>query len=259
MQLVDTHAHLYLDHFDGDREEMVKTAIRNNVVKIILPNIDGSTIQPMKQLCGSFPSNIFPLIGLHPTSVKEAYENELAMIAGELKSGNYFGIGETGLDLYRDRSFSEEQKKAFAYQIELAIEYQLPVIIHARESFGEIFEILDHYKNESVKGIFHAFTGSYDQAKKIINEFGFFLGIGGIITFKNSGLDNTITDISLNHIVLETDAPFLAPVPHRGKRNESSYLVYVAEKIAQIKKLSVNEVANITTRNAIQIFGPSIS
>ena len=257
MQFVDTHAHLYMNHFNDDREEMVKNAIQNNVSKIILPNIDSSTIQAMNQMCENFASNIFPLIGLHPTSVKETYENELAIISCELNNGHYFGIGESGIDLFWDRSFLEEQKKAFAYQIELSIEYQIPIIIHAREAFTEIFEILDNYKNESINGIFHAFAGTLDQAKKVINDFGFFLGIGGIVTFKNSGLDNTIDKISPDYIVLETDSPFLAPVPHRGKRNESSYIKYVAEKIAQIKNLPVTEVAEITTRNAIQLFGLS--
>lgn len=257
MQFVDTHAHLYMNHFNDDREEMVKNAIQNNVSKIILPNIDSSTIRAMNQLCENFASNIFPLIGLHPTSVKETYEDELAIISGELNSRHYFGIGESGIDLYWDSSFLEEQKKAFAYQIELSIEHQIPIIIHAREAFAEIFEILENYKNESINGIFHAFAGTLDQAKKVINEFGFFLGIGGIVTFKNSGLDKTIDKISPDYIVLETDSPFLAPVPHRGKRNESSYIIYIAEKIAQIKNLPVTEVAEITTRNAIQLFGLS--
>jgi TatD DNase family protein len=257
MQLVDTHAHLYMNHFDDDRADIVKNAIKKNVSRIILPNIDSSTIQAMNQLCENFASNIFPLMGLHPTSVRETYENELAIISGELSRGHYYGIGESGIDLYWDRSFLEEQKKAFAYQIELSIEYQMPIIIHAREAFAEIFEILDNYRNESVRGVFHAFAGTLDQAKKVINEFGFFLGIGGMITFKNSGLDKTVDKISPDYIVLETDAPFLAPVPHRGKRNESSYIVYIAEKMAQIKNLTVTEVAEITTRNAIQLFGLS--
>lgn len=255
MQFIDTHAHLYMKHFDDDREEMVKNAIQKNVDKIVLPNIDSGTIKPMNQLCEHFSSNIFPLIGLHPTSVKETFENELAIVSDELKTGHYFGVGESGIDLYWDRSFLEEQKKAFAFQIERAIEYHLPIIIHARESFGEVFEILENYQNEPIKGIFHAFSGSPDQAKKITNEFGFFLGIGGMITFKNSGLDKTLDEISLDYFVLETDSPFLAPVPHRGKRNESSYIVYIAEKMAQIKNISVSEVAEITTRNAIQLFG----
>jgi TatD DNase family protein len=254
MQFIDTHAHLYLNHFDDDREEMVKNAFRKNVNKIILPNIDSSTIQSMNELCNNFSSGIFPLIGLHPVSVSDNYENELGIIAGELKTGHYYGIGESGIDLYHDRSHLEEQKKAFIFQIELAIRYNLPLIIHARDSFNEIFEIIDSYKQLLPRGIFHAFTGTFDQAKKIIHEYGFFLGIGGIVTFKNSGLDQVIQEISLGHMVLETDAPFLAPVPFRGKRNESSYIVYIAEKIAQIKNVSINEVAEATTRNAMQLF-----
>lgn len=255
MHFVDTHAHLYMRHFDDDRKEMVKNAFQKNVDRIILPNIDSSTIRSMNQLCEDFPSSIFPSIGLHPTSVKDNYENELTMISGELKTGRYYAIGETGIDLYWDRSFFDEQKKAFAFQIELAIEYHLPVIIHARESFGEVFGVLDKYKAKTLKGVFHAFSGTPDQAKKVINEYGFFLGIGGIVTFKNSGLDKTIDMISIDHIVLETDSPFLAPVPHRGKRNESGNIVYIAEKIAQIKNLHLNEVAEVTTGNAIKLFG----
>ena len=193
-------------------------------------------------------------MGLHPVSVKKAYEDELKIISGELETGRYYGIGESGIDLFHDRSFLEEQKKAFTYHTELAIKYNLPIIIHARESFGEIFEILDNYKDQPLTGIFHAFTGTVDQAKRIIYEYGFFIGIGGIVTFKNAGLDNVVKEISLEHMVIETDAPFLAPVPYRGKRNESCYIVYIAEKIAQIKKISINDVADITTRNAMQIF-----
>ncbi len=254
MQFVDTHAHLYLNDFDDDREEMVRNAFMKNVSKIILPNIDSNTIQSMNELCNNFPSGIFPLIGLHPVSVSDTYENELEIISGELKTHHYYGIGESGIDLYHDKSHLEEQKKAFIFQIELAVRYDLPIIVHARNSFNEIFEILDNYKHLLPRGIFHAFTGTVDQAKRIVHEYGFFLGIGGIVTFKNSGLDQTIREISIGHMVLETDAPFLAPVPYRGKRNESSHIVYIAEKIAQIKNASINDVADTTTRNAMQIF-----
>jgi TatD DNase family protein len=259
MQFIDTHAHLYLNHFDNDREEVIKNAFQKNVSRIILPNIDSSTIRPMKQLCSLFSSSIFPLIGLHPTSVKENYKDELLIITRELKTDHYFGIGESGIDLYWDKSYLKEQKEAFIFQIKLAIEFDLPIIIHARESFIEIFEILDKFKNKPLKGIFHAFTGTVDQAKRIINDFGFLLGIGGIITFKNSGMDEIIHEISVDNMVLETDSPFLAPVPYRGKRNESSFIFYIAGKIAQIKGLSINLVADITTRNAIQTFGLPLS
>ncbi|MBN2214440.1 MAG: TatD family hydrolase [Bacteroidales bacterium] len=255
MQFVDTHAHLYLDHFDDDREKMIRNALEKNVSGIIMPNIDSNTVGPMNQLCDHFSSNIFPLMGLHPVSVKNTYKNELEVISGELKTGRYYGIGESGIDLYHDRSFLEEQKRAFIFQIELSLKYNLPIVIHARESFGEIFDILDNYKNQALNGVFHAFTGNADQAKKIIGEFGLFLGIGGIVTFKNSGLESIIKEISLEHMVIETDSPFLAPVPYRGKRNESSYIVYIAEKIAQIKNISLNQVADVTTGNAIKIFG----
>lgn len=254
MQLTDTHAHLYLKEFDNDRELVVRNALLNHVSKIILPNIDSSSIGPLKQLHGIFPSVTYPLMGLHPVSVKEDYEDELKTIKLELRNGRYYGIGESGIDLFWDTSFIEQQRKAFAIQIEWAIEFDLPVIIHARESFEEIFRILHNFKHYPLKGIFHAFTGTANQAKKIINDFGFYLGIGGILTFKNAGLDKVISGISLDHVVVETDSPYLAPVPHRGKRNESSNILHIAEKLAQIKNMNLSEVALITTSNAKKIF-----
>lgn len=254
MILVDTHAHLYLGNFDADREKVINDAIARGVEKIVLPNINSKSIEELKKVYEKFPSNLFPLMGLHPTSVKDDFEKELEIVKSELKTTVYYGIGESGIDLYWDKTFFEFQKQAFEFQIQLAIEYQLPIIIHARESFDEIFKIISKYKNRQIRGIFHAFTGTLEQAKKIINEFGFFLGIGGIITFKNSGLDKVVQQISLEHLVLETDAPFLAPVPHRGKRNESGYLVYIVEKIAQIQNCSIDRVAEVTTKNASELF-----
>lgn len=254
MQLTDTHAHLYLKEFDSDREQVVRKALLNHVSKIILPNIDSSSIEPLKQLHGIFPSVTYPLMGLHPVSVKENYEEELKTIQLELRNGKYYGIGESGIDLFWDTSFIEQQKRAFAIQIEWSIEYDLPVIIHARESFEEIFRILQNFKHHPLKGIFHAFTGNADQAKKIINDFGLYLGIGGILTFKNAGLDKVIHGVSLDHIVVETDSPYLAPVPYRGKRNESTYIIHIAEKLAQIKNMNISDIAVVTTANAKKIF-----
>ncbi|MFO7658109.1 MAG: TatD family hydrolase [Bacteroidales bacterium] len=254
MILIDTHAHLYLDNFDADREDVVKNALNAGVEKIVLPNIDSGSVNSIKKVCNSYPGIFLPLMGLHPTSVKEDFENELKNVESELKSCKYFGIGETGIDLYWDKTHVESQVKAFSKQIELALEYRLPIIIHARESFELIFKILDSYKSHSPKGIFHAFTGSESQADKITGDYGFLLGIGGIITFKNSSLQQVVQNIELDNVVLETDSPYLAPVPFRGKRNESAYLVHIAEKIAELKQCSPDAVAAITTSNAKSLF-----
>ena len=254
MTLIDTHAHLYLKDFENDIDDVIQRAIENEVNKIILPNIDGSTISSMNQLCNKFPGHCFPLIGLHPTSVKNNYEDELAVISAEIEKNIYYGIGETGIDLYWDKTFAREQEKVFRYQLDLSVKRDLPIIIHARNSFEEIFLVMENYKGKNLKGIFHAFTGTLEQARHITEEYNFKLGIGGIVTFKNSGLDKVIEQIDLKHLVLETDSPFLAPVPHRGKRNESAYLKNTAEKIAYIKKIPLEELAKITTLNASEIF-----
>ncbi len=254
MMFIDTHTHLYLENFNHDRKEIIENAISQGVTKMVLPNIDSGTVNDLKTICKKFPENLYPLIGLHPTSVKNNFETELQMVVSELNTETYYGIGETGIDLYWDKTFFEFQKKAFEFQIKLSIEYQLPIIIHARESIDEIFDILSMYKGENLNGIFHAFTGTSEQAYFIINELGFKLGIGGIATFKNSGLDKVIQQISLENMVLETDSPFLAPVPYRGKRNESGYILLIAEKIAQIHNCSLEDVAEITSANAMKLF-----
>ncbi len=253
MLLIDTHTHLYLEEFKKDKIDVIKKAIASNVKKLILPNIDSTTIDDLLNTANAFPNNIFPLIGLHPTSVEEDYENEINIIKKYLKKIKFYGIGEIGLDFYWDTTFKDEQIKAFTKQLQIAEQNNLPAIIHTRNSFNETIEIVKQQKTKNLTGIFHCFTGNINQAKEIIN-LGFYIGIGGILTFKNSGLDKVLKNISLQNIVLETDAPYLAPVPKRGKRNESSYINYIAKKLAEIKNVSINEVADITSENAIKIF-----
>ncbi len=255
MNLTDTHTHLYLSAFRNDIEKVIERAVDNGVTKMFLPNIDSGTIKSMNKIVADNRDYCLQMIGLHPTSVKEDFEKELIIIENELVSGRYVAVGETGIDLYRDKTHLKEQIIAFERHIGYALEFNLPIVIHARDSFSELFEILEKYRNSGLRGIFHAFTGNMEQAEHITGELNFKLGIGGIVTFKNSGLDMIIREIDLEHIVLETDSPFLAPVPHRGRRNESSYLIYIAEKISQIKNINLIKVAEITTQNADFIFG----
>ena len=253
MQFIDTHSHLYLPEFDKNRDEVINRAIREGINKICLPNIDIRSIKPMMDLVNKYPDFCFPMIGLHPTSVRKNYRDVLKKVQEYLLKENFIAIGEIGIDLYWDKTCKEEQKKAFREQITLAIDNHLPVVIHIRESFDEVFQILDDFKPDYPKGIFHSFTGNLYQANRAI-AMGFKLGIGGIVTFKNSGLDKVVKDIDPKHIVLETDSPYLAPVPKRGKRNESSYLVFTAQKIAELHNITIEKIAEITTQNALKIF-----
>lgn len=252
--LIDTHTHLYAAEFDTDRKQVVESAVFSGVKKLFLPNINSSSVEAMLSLCDEFPENCFPMMGLHPTSVKENYEEELATIKWWLEKRKFYAIGEIGIDLYWDKTFFAQQQIAFATQIKWAHEFSLPIIIHSRNSFNEIFEILDGNKEYYPKGIFHCFSGNKEQAEKAIS-LGFKLGIGGVLTYKNSGLDNAIADIDLQHLVLETDSPWLTPTPHRGKRNESKYITLVAQKLAEIKNICIEEVEEITSKNARNIFG----
>ncbi len=253
MILTDTHTHLYLEQFDEDRNQVVERAIKDGVKYLLLPNIDSQTIQPMLDLCGAFPKNVFPMMGLHPTDVKENFREELDLVRAELEKGGYYAIGETGIDLYWDKTFLKEQQTALREQVQMAKDFGLPIVLHVRESFDEVFEIIGEMNDEKLNGVFHCFTGSPEQAEKIM-RWDFKMGIGGVLTYKNSGLDNVVKDIPLEHLLLETDSPFLAPKPYRGKRNESAYVKYVAEKLAEVKNTTVEEVAEITTRNAIELF-----
>jgi TatD DNase family protein len=252
-EYIDTHAHLYLSEFDADREGVVETSVYRGVKKILLPNIDSSTILPMNKLAEQFPGICYPMMGLHPTSVKENYREELDRVGQELSQGGYCAVGEIGIDLYWDKTHLKEQNIAFSEQLDLALKYNLPVAIHARESFSEILDILDGYKNKGLRGVFHAFTGTVEIALDVVSR-GFLLGIGGIITYNKSSLPDVIHETELSQIILETDSPFLTPVPFRGKRNESSYIPYIAEAIGKIKNISTDEVARVTTDNATKLF-----
>ncbi len=250
---IDTHAHLYLPEFDTDRDKVVEAALHRGVEKIFLPNIDSASIGPVNDLAGQYPDVCYPMMGLHPTAVKEHYQDELDQIEKELEHGRYYGIGEIGIDLYWDKTHIRQQYDAFARQLDLSLRYQLPVIIHARESFNEILEILEGYHNKGLKGIFHAFTGDRTVAEQVTG-MGFLLGIGGIITYNKSHLPEVVLHTPLEYLVLETDAPYLSPVPFRGKRNESSYIHYIAEALQRIKNISLEEIAGVTTQNVLRIF-----
>lgn len=254
MILTDTHTHLYLPEFDSDRDALMTEAKALGIERFFLPNIDSSSMDAMHALEKKYPDNCFAMMGLHPTSVKENWKEELAIVERYLNERKYDGVGEIGIDLYWDKTFFKQQQKVFRRQIELANHYELPVSIHSRESFEEIYSILLETKKKEPCGVFHCFTGNVDQANRAI-DLGFYLGIGGVVTFKNSGLDRTIADVNLKNIVLETDAPYLAPAPHRGKRNIPGYIKLVAEKLADIKNIPAEEVAKVTTENSKKIFG----
>ena len=253
MVLIDTHAHLYLDDYKDDIQQVVNNALQNNIEYFLLPNIDSSTIDKMNALCELYPERMFPMIGLHPTSVKANYMQELLIIRHELLTHKYYGIGEIGIDLHWDKSFYKEQEFVFRYQLELAKEFNLPIVVHTRSSFDEAIEIVREAKDDKLTGVFHCFGGSYQEAIDII-DMDFKIGIGGVLTFKNSGLDKIIDHIGLEHIILESDAPYLTPSPHRGLRNESSYLALIAQKLAEMKEITIEEVAEITTKNAKKLF-----
>ena len=229
MILTDTHTHLYSEQFIDDIDTVVENCINKGIERLFLPNIDASSIDGMMELGEKYPNNCFPMMGLHPISVKENYKEELALVEEWLNKQKFCAVGEIGIDLYWDKSLLKEQQDAFKTQIELAKQHSLPFVIHCRESFNEIFEILDELNDDKMRGIFHCFTGNIDQANHIINYGDFKIGIGGVVTFKNSGLDKTVEQIDLEHLVLETDSPYLAPTPFRGKRNESTYLYTIAE------------------------------
>lgn len=254
MQFVDTHTHLFSPSFDEDRTEIVQRAIKAGIETMLLPNIDVESIEPMYNLCAQFPLNCFPMMGLHPGSVDEKWEENLEIIRTNLFERKNCAVGEIGMDLYWDKTFVNEQAEAFRRQVNWAKELNLPIVIHAREAFDEIFAIVDELNDERLTGVFHCFTGSLEQAKKIQNYGGFKLGIGGVLTYKKAGLDDILKDVDMSELILETDSPYLPPTPHRGKRNESAYLLHVAEKLADVKGITLAEVAQITTKNANELF-----
>ncbi len=254
MVVTDTHCHLYLEAFENDLNEVITRASEQGVSRFFIPAIDSGYTQAMLNLKHAYPDKVFLMAGLHPTHVKDNYKEELEHVKTLLSSGAYCAVGEIGIDLYWDKSFFRQQQEAFRTQIRWAKEYGLPIVIHCRESFDEIFEILEEEKGQDLRGIFHCFTGTLEQAHKAIG-YNMKLGIGGVVTFKNGKLDQFINQIDLAHIVLETDSPYLAPVPYRGKRNESSYLREILEKLATLYNKPKEEIARITTENSRTVFG----
>ncbi|MEJ7778206.1 MAG: TatD family hydrolase [Daejeonella sp.] len=254
MILTDTHTHLYYETDPEKLADLMQRCFDHKIDRLFLPNVDASSVPQVFDLAKLYPQNCFPMLGLHPCDVKENYQEELDTIRESADKAKIYAIGEIGIDLYWDKKTLPFQQKAFRQQIAWAKELNLPIVIHCREAFDEIFEILIELKDHKLRGIFHCFTGTAEQAGKVI-DLGFYLGIGGVLTYKNSGLDKAIEGISLDHMVLETDSPYLTPVPFRGKPNESSYLTYIAQKLADLKQVPLEEVARVTTENSKAIFG----
>jgi len=253
MNLIDTHCHLYSSEFDTDRRAMLSRAEYEGITKMLMPAIDISTHVQMLDVEKEFPGKCLSMMGLHPCSVKENYGDEMTVVEQHFEKRRFVAVGETGLDFYWDLTYTKQQYHVFERQIELALHYDIPVVIHSRNSTDECIELVQKNQTGKLKGVFHCFSGSLAQALKI-TDLNFYLGIGGVLTFKKSGLDTVMDRMNLDHIILETDSPYLAPVPFRGKRNECSYLKYVAEKLAGIKKVTVDEIAEITTANAKELF-----
>jgi TatD DNase family protein len=254
MKLLDTHSHIYLPEFDDDRPAMLARASAAGIGKILMPAIDSSTHEQMMNLEKENPAVCISMMGLHPCSVKSNYKNELKIARDHLDSRSFIAVGEIGLDFYWDLTHTKEQYIAFHEQIEWALHFDLPIVIHSRNSIDECIQVVREHQKGKLKGVFHCFSGNDGQAKEII-DLGFYLGIGGVVTFKNAGLDKVMESVKMDHVVLETDAPYLAPVPFRGKRNEPSYIKYIVDKLGEIKKISKEEVAEITTVNAENLFG----
>jgi TatD DNase family protein len=253
MEFIDTHAHLYVEQFDDDRAEVIERARRLNINRVYLPNIDRTSIDAMLKLEADYPENCFAMMGVHPCSIKADYQEELSIAESWLSKRSFVAIGEIGIDLYWDKTFVKEQEEAFRRQINWAKDLKIPFVIHSRDSLDRTIDIVKEEQNGSLSGIFHCFGGSVDQAKRII-DVGFLMGIGGVLTFKKAGLDKTLLDVDLNHLVLETDAPYLAPTPFRGKRNESAYIHQIAERLSSIKETELEEVARVTSENALNLF-----
>ena len=254
MIITDTHTHLYSDQFDEDRNDVIQRALDAGVSRFFIPAIDSTFLESMLKLENDFPENTFLMMGLHPTHVKENVEEELAFVKKWLDQRTFYAVGEIGIDLYWDKTFLKQQQHAFKQQIKWAKEKKLPIAIHCRDAFDEIFEILEEEKGTDLFGIFHCFTGNLEQAKKAIS-YNLKLGIGGVVTFKNGKIDQFLNEIPLEHIVVETDAPYLAPTPFRGKRNETSFITKVVDKLSDIYQIAPEEVAEITTKNSKDIFG----
>ena len=255
MNFIDTHTHLFSSEFDNDIDIVIKNALDNGISKMLLPNIDSTTTTKMLQLCDRHPNNCYPMIGLHPCSVKkDNLEKEISHVEQMLSQNKFIAVGEIGLDLYWDKSTLDLQKIAFESQIELAKKYQLPIAIHVRDSFDEAIEIVERLNDYNLSGVFHCFTGNLEEAQRIINLKNFYLGIGGVVTFKNGGINKIINQVSLDRIILETDSPYLSPTPFRGTRNESKYLLNIAHKMAELYNIDIEDIAKKTTKNAIDLF-----
>ncbi|MBD1365519.1 TatD family hydrolase [Mucilaginibacter sp. ZT4R22] len=254
MVLTDTHTHLYYETIDTKRQALMQRCFDNEVTRLFLPNVDVASMPLISGLLEAYPDNCFAMLGLHPCSVKEDWEHQLALMQPELHKHPIYAIGEIGIDLYWDKTLLAEQTHAFKLQIKWAKQLKLPIVIHCRDAFDEVYQVLLQEQDEHLRGIFHCFSGTLEQAEKVI-ALGFYLGIGGVVTYKNAGLDKILPEIDLKHIVLETDSPYLTPVPYRGKPNESSYLTYIAQKVAELHQITVEEVANTTTENSKRIFG----
>lgn len=254
MKLTDTHIHLYADEFTGNLDQLLKEAFFKNVHRFFIPNIDSSTMDAMFAICKNYPENCFPSLGLHPCHVGENYMDELARIKSRAGLEKIYAVGETGIDLYWDKTLYKEQEAALIIQMRWAQDWNLPLIIHSREATDELIRIIEDNQALRPRGIFHCFSGNIQQARRII-ELGFSLGIGGVLTFKNSGLEQVISQIDMKHLVLETDAPYLAPAPHRGKKNEPAFLHLIAMKLASVKHISIEDVTRITSENATRVFG----
>ncbi len=254
---IDTHCHAYVPEFDEDRDEVVTRAFANGIEKIMLPNIDEASVPAMMELVAKYPDHCFPMMGLHPCSVRDDFEKTLTKMEQHLKDGRFVGIGETGIDLYWDTTFKEEQIISFERHIEWAKQFGLPIIIHSRESLDLTIEIITRHKDERLNGIFHCFSGTPDQVERI-REVGFKVGIGGVVTFKKAGLAELLPQIPLEMIVLETDSPYLAPAPNRGKRNEPGYIPIIATKVSEVLGMPLSELSRITTRNAEEVYGKKV-
>ena len=255
MNFIDTHTHLFASEFDNDIDIVIKNALDNGISKMLLPNIDSTTTTKMLQLCDRHPNNCYPMIGLHPCSVKkDNLEKEISHVEQMLSQNKFIAVGEIGLDLYWDKSTLDLQKIAFESQIELAKKYKLPIVIHVRDSFDEAIEIVERLNDYNLSGVFHCFTGNLEEAQRIINLKNFYLGIGGVVTFKNGGINKIINQLSLDRIILETDSPYLSPTPFRGTRNESKYLLNIAHKMAELYNVDLKDIAEKTTKNAIDLF-----
>lgn len=253
MQLIDTHTHIYLPEFDSDRDEAVARAVSSGVSRLLMPNIDSDSIGPIIDAVNRYKGICYPMIGLHPTSVKQDYSDQLRAIESTFDEHSFIAIGEIGMDLYWDKTYAAEQVIAFRRQLHFAREKDLPAIIHSRNSFQEVFSVLEEFRGKGLRGVLHAFTGGAEEMKHAL-DLGFMLGMGGIVTFKNSGLDKVVREAPIENIVLETDSPYLAPVPYRGKRNESSYICIINKKIADIKGMKEEEVAEATYSNSMELF-----